>query len=403
MCRWRSSRPTVWPSCSSIARRGPSPSLTSAGGGPCAGRHRRRSRRSSAPARDASGCMRRSRRRSVRAATRSTGLSSTPSRRRIRSGGDRGWPHRRSPATSCSTSGARTRRCWSRPASTPLISKTRASVRPVISTRSIRIGKATEAASRPSPRCRDSDPTLPLPGEGEVSSERILRARRREMAEPVRVVHFINQFFAGLGGGEAAGRPVEVHREPIGATRGLIAELGASADVVGIVVAGDNYMSDERDAARAAVRAALRDLRPQVVVAGPAFEAGRYGLACAEVCRAAAADGIPAVTAMYPAAPAVAMHGRELIVVPTGPTAADMPRALAGLARLAVKLARGEALGSAESALVTTGGLVPKGNPDGQTSGNAQKYFRYPIDQLQALRTGEWEAYHVGYFTHLVD
>jgi glycine reductase len=56
-----------------------------------------------------------------------------------------------------------------------------------------------------------------------------------------------------------------------------------------------------------------------------------------------------------------------------------------------------------EIALVTTGGLVPKGNPDGQTSGNAQKYFRYPIEQLQALRSGEWEAYHVGYFTHLVD
>jgi betaine reductase len=60
-------------------------------------------------------------------------------------------------------------------------------------------------------------------------------------------------------------------------------------------------------------------------------------------------------------------------------------------------------LARAEIALVTTGGLVPKGNPDGQTSGNAQKYFRYPIDQLQALRSGEWEAYHVGYFTHLVD
>ena len=54
-------------------------------------------------------------------------------------------------------------------------------------------------------------------------------------------------------------------------------------------------------------------------------------------------------------------------------------------------------------ALVTTGGIVPKGNPDGQTSGHAQKYFRYPIDQLQALHSGEWEAYHVGYFTHLVD
>jgi glycine reductase len=279
-----------------------------------------------------------------------------------------------------------------------------------------------------------------------------------------RVVHYINQFFAGLGGEEAANRPVEVRREPIGATRGLIAELGARASVVATIVGGDNYMSDERERASAAVRAALRELRPDVVVAGPAFEAGRYGLACAEVCRVAAAEGIAAVTAMHPAAPAATMHRRELLIVPTGPTAADMPRALRSLVGLALKLARGEALGPAELegylprgvrrsgargapgftraldmleaklagrpfvseipyqapesvapappvvdlgrteiALVTTGGLVPKGNPDGQTSGNAQKYFRYPIDQLQALRSGEWEAYHVGYFTHLVD
>lgn len=284
------------------------------------------------------------------------------------------------------------------------------------------------------------------------------------MTTPVRVVHYVNQFFAGLGGEEAANRPAEVRREPVGATRGLIAELGDRGTVVATIVGGDNYMNDEREQARASVREALRELRPDVVVAGPAFEAGRYSLACAEVCLVAAAEGIASITAMHPAAPAATMHRRELLIVPTGATAADMPRVLPPLARLALKVARGEALGPAEVegylprgvrksamraapgflramemleaklagrpwtseipyqapeavapappiadlsraeiALVTTGGLVPKGNPDGQTSGNAQKYFRYPIDQLQALRSGEWEAYHVGYFTHLVD
>jgi glycine reductase complex component B subunit gamma len=279
-----------------------------------------------------------------------------------------------------------------------------------------------------------------------------------------RVVHYVNQFFAGIGGEDAAGTPVAVRRDVGGATRGLVAVLGDDATVVATIVGGDNYMSDQRERARETVQAALADLRPDVVIAGPAFEAGRYSLACAEVCRIAGEMGIPAVTAMHPGAPGAAMHKREVLIVPTTATAADMANVVPRLVRLALKLARNENLGPAEVegylprgvrrtgdraepgwkraldmleaklagrpytsevpyeapyavapaapvrdlrrraiALVTTGGLVPKGNPDRQVSGNAQRYFRYPIGQLEALRTGEWEAYHVGYFTHLVD
>jgi len=279
-----------------------------------------------------------------------------------------------------------------------------------------------------------------------------------------RVVHYINQFFAGIGGEAAASTPVTVRHEVVGAARALQAALGDEAEIVATLVCGDNFFHDERERARSAVRDALRAVRPDVVVAGPAFESGRYGIACAEVCRVASADGLPAVAAMHPSNPGVMMHRREVVIVPTAASAAGMQEALHPLSRLALKLARGEALASAEAdgylprgirrvgqrsepgyrraidmllaklngrpyvseipfqapdmvepaspirdlhrtsiALVTTGGLVPKGNPDGQTSGNAQKYFRYPIDQLQALRPGEWEAYHVGYFTHLVN
>ena len=79
--------------------------------------------------------------------------------------------------------------------------------------------------------------------------------------DKIRIVHYLNQFFAGLGGEEAANRAVEVRREPVGATRGLIAELGDRASVVATIVGGDNYMNDERDAGRAAIDAALRETR----------------------------------------------------------------------------------------------------------------------------------------------
>jgi glycine reductase len=280
----------------------------------------------------------------------------------------------------------------------------------------------------------------------------------------IRVAHYVNQFFAGIGGEAAARTPVTVRPEPVGAARALAAALGDGAEVVATIVCGDNHFHDDRDLARNAVRDALRALRPHVLVAGPAFEAGRYGIACGEVCRLAAAEGVPAVAAMHPANPGVLMHRREVMIVPTAASAAGMQEALGPLARLALKLGRGEALGPADAegylprgirkagyraepgyrraidmllaklhgrpyaseipyqapemvepappladlrrtavALVTTGGLVPIGNPDGQTSGNAQRYFRYPIEQLASLRPGEWEAYHVGYFTHLVN
>lgn len=284
------------------------------------------------------------------------------------------------------------------------------------------------------------------------------------MERELRAVHYVNQFFAGIGGEAAAGTPVQVRHEAVGPGRVLAEALGAQARIVGTIVAGDNYFSDEREQARAAVRAALRELQPDVVIAGPAFAAGRYGLACAEVCRIAGAAGIPAVTAMHPEAPGVLMHRREVLIVPTSASAGDMKAVLGPLARLAVTIGRGQPLGPADVegyltrglrksgqraepgylraldmleaklagrpytsevpyvapevvppapplralreariALVTTGGLVPKGNPDHQTSGNAKQYFRYAIGQLETLRSGEWEAYHVGYFTHLVD
>jgi glycine reductase len=53
--------------------------------------------------------------------------------------------------------------------------------------------------------------------------------------------------------------------------------------------------------------------------------------------------------------------------------------------------------------MVTTGGLVRKGNPDRQVSSNATRYYRHTVAELRSLSGNDWEAYHSGYFNHIVN
>src|SRR5499426_1938103 len=126
------------------------------------------------------------------------------------------------------------------------------------------------------------------------------------MTEPLRVAHYLNQFFAGIGGEERADVGVSMRPEPVGPGRALQAALGDAARVVGTVICGDNHVAEREEAAVAEIRAALEGLRPDVLVAGPAFGSGRYGLACAAACRVAQSRGIAAITAMHPENPGAA-------------------------------------------------------------------------------------------------
>ena len=283
------------------------------------------------------------------------------------------------------------------------------------------------------------------------------------MSQTVRVVHYINQFFGGLGGEEQANAPIEIRDGPIGPGRLLQQELGERARVVATAIGGDNYLSEQRDAALASMRAALTDLRPDVVIAGPAFDAGRYGVACGEVCRLAGELGMPAVTAMYPENPGVALFRRDVPIVPTGNNAAGMAQAVAALARLALNLGTGQALGPAAEdgylgrgirvagrraepahrravtmlaaklsgqpfttelpihateavtpaapvadlskatiALITTGGLVPMGNPDRLNAAASRQWYRYSIEGQDALSATDWDCVHRGFYTAIV-
>src|SRR5687767_11004343 len=162
------------------------------------------------------------------------------------------------------------------------------------------------------------------------------------MPEKIRVVHYINQFFAGLGGEEHAEHPPERRPGAVGPGRALQQAFGDAAEIVATLVCGDNYFNRTPDQAADDLLALIDQDGAQVLVAGPAFDSGRYGMACGKMCVAAQERlGIPGVTGLLPENPAAEIYAPYTYVVPTGNTAATLRAAVPALTRLALKLARG--------------------------------------------------------------
>ena len=278
------------------------------------------------------------------------------------------------------------------------------------------------------------------------------------MTSQIRVLHYINQFFGGIGGEEEANVPVEVREGAVGPGRALQAALGERGTIVTTAICGDNFFVEETESASKSIREALDEWKPDVVVAGPAFDAGRYGMACGIMSRLAAEKGIPAVTAMHPDNSGVAVYGKDMITIPTGLEVTEMQTIMTKLAAFSVRLGSGEALGPAEEegylprgfrrlihceapgavravemltdyvlgrpytpeiplttyeiippappvtdlknarvAMVSSGGIVPRDNPDHQVSSRAVQYFKYSIEGLDELTVSEWRSVHGGF------
>ena len=271
-----------------------------------------------------------------------------------------------------------------------------------------------------------------------------------------RVVHYLNQFFAGQGGEEAANLPPCAVPGPVGPGRRLASLLGDGFEIVATVWCGDDHAAAD-PAVTDEILALVADARPDVVVAGPAFGSGRYGLACARVASAARQVGWAALAAMHEDNPGLEEAG-PAPVVGVGATSREMKDALDRLASAVRKLAAGEPLtrddgragriprrgvmadapaavravdlalarlggdrersevpvphfdhvtpappvgdpAQALIALVTEGALVPEDNPDRLESARATRWFRYPIDGLDALSPGQWRSVHGGFST----
>ena len=275
----------------------------------------------------------------------------------------------------------------------------------------------------------------------------------------IKVVHYINQFYAGIGGEEKADYPAELKKgEVVGPGMAFKAAFGDKAEIIATIVCGDSYFAEHMDEAKAQIVQWVKELNPDVFVAGPAFNAGRYGTACGAICEAVQTKfNIPVVTAMYEENPGVDMYKNKVYIFPTKDSAAGMRDAVAKVAPFAIKLGNKEAIGSskvegfmpgkrinffakergsaravkmllakikgeafeteypmptfdrvdpnpavkdlskATIALCTSGGIVPKGNPDHIESSNALKYGEYSLDGVEVLTSTTHETAHGGY------
>ena len=276
----------------------------------------------------------------------------------------------------------------------------------------------------------------------------------------LKVVHYINQFFAQIGGEEKADYPAELRvGEIVGPGQALTQQFGEDAEIVATIVCGDSYFNENLEKAKADILAMVKEQAPDVFVAGPAFNAGRYGVACGTIAAAVQEElGIPAVTGMYVENPGADMFKTQVYIVSTKNSAAGMRDAVKKLAPLAVKIGRGEAIGAsseegyipngvrvnffekergslravkmlikklndkpfetefpmpdfdrvdpnpavkdmahAKVALVTSGGIVPKGNPDHIESSSASHYGEYDIAGVMDLTEETYETAHGGY------
>ena len=273
-----------------------------------------------------------------------------------------------------------------------------------------------------------------------------------------RVVHYINQFFANIGGEEMAHVAPELRDGIVGPGLAFNTAWKGEAEIVKTVVCGDSYFAEHEKEAKEQVLAWVKEINPDFFIAGPAFNAGRYGYACSNIALEVKTQlGIPVLTGMYKENPGADMKDK-ILVVETANSAAGMRKAAPTMAKLGLKLMKGEELGAsieegylpngirknffekergakravdmlakklhgkpfvteypmpsfdrvapnpavkdlskARIALCTSGGIVPKGNPDHIESSSASHYGEYDIEGIDTLTADAWETAHGGY------
>lgn len=274
-----------------------------------------------------------------------------------------------------------------------------------------------------------------------------------------KAILYVNQFFGQIGGEEQAGIEPQIHEGQVGPALQFEKEL--DAEITHTIICGDNYMGSNTEKAVETILGMLEGKEMDIFLAGPAFQAGRYGVACGTISKAVKDKfGVPCVTSMNVENPGVEMFKKDMYILEGGNIAARMRQDIKAMAAVANKILNNQEIGSAEEegyfprgirrqvwlcdgrpasermvemlvkklngepfktelpmpkldrvpiapavkdltkariALVTTGGIVPVDNPDHIQSASATRWGRYDISNTEALKGGEYKTIHAGF------
>lgn len=271
---------------------------------------------------------------------------------------------------------------------------------------------------------------------------------------------YINQFFGGIGGEDKADFEPELREGVVGPGLALNKAM-KEAVVTHTIICGDNFMGSHKEEAIERILQLIDGLEFDIFLAGPAFQAGRYGVACGNICQAIKEKyDVPVLTSMNVENPGVEMFKHEFPIFIGGKSGAAMRGDTKLMAKYVDHLLSGETLEGAEQsgyfgrgirhqvwlkepvsaakrgvdmlvkklngeefqtelpiptkdvvapaepvkdlkkakiALFTTGGIVPVDNPDRIQSASATRWGRYNISDRDRLESGVFKTIHAGF------
>lgn len=274
-----------------------------------------------------------------------------------------------------------------------------------------------------------------------------------------KVVHYINQFYAGMGGEDTASVGLSTREGPVGPGMALKMDLGDDYEIVETIICGDNTIAEQTETIIPQIVQMVKDAKADLFVAGPGFNAGRYGLGCGATTAAITEQlRIPSVTALFAENPGTDLYKNRCYILQSDNNAKNMRKVMQELATFAKRLIAGDTIRDGKTehyhgsgpavvidysipaatrgvdmmlakysgklyhtevimpnheeipipvlnkplsqcriGLVTDGGLVPKGNPDHQVPTNSKAFKRYSIKDMVFLDHNDWEVSHQGY------